>query len=88
MSTQEERDAETKRKERDTEIRRRAEKARRRDAMERLFDAFHRMCTKDGFDLDREQEADGDALERLSVLAGVWEFPIRVKCARPLPGTP
>ena len=56
--------------------------------MERLFDAFHRMCTKDGFDLDREQEADGDALERLSVLAGVWEFPIRVKCARPLPGAP
>jgi nitrogen fixation NifU-like protein len=48
---------------------------------ERLFDAFHRMCTKDDFDLDREEEADADALERLSVLAGVREFPIRVKCA-------
>ena len=48
---------------------------------ERLFDAFHRMCTKDDFHLDREEEADADALERLSVLAGVREFPIRVKCA-------
>jgi hypothetical protein len=33
MSTQEERDAETKRKERDTEIRHRAEKSRRREVM-------------------------------------------------------
>jgi nitrogen fixation NifU-like protein len=48
---------------------------------ERLFAAFHRMCTKDDFDLDREQEADGEALERLNVFAGVREFPIRVKCA-------
>ena len=48
---------------------------------ERLFDAFHRMCTEDDFDLDREPDADADALERLSVLAGVREFPIRVKCA-------
>jgi nitrogen fixation NifU-like protein len=39
------------------------------------------MCTKHDFDLDHEQGADGDALERLSVLAGVREFPIRVKCA-------
>jgi nitrogen fixation NifU-like protein len=51
------------------------------DEAERLFDAFHRMCTKHDFDLDREQEADCDAMERLSVLAGVREFPIRVKCA-------
>jgi nitrogen fixation NifU-like protein len=47
----------------------------------RLFASFHDMCTKDGFDI---LEADGgvaDDLERLRVLAGVREFPIRVKCA-------
>jgi nitrogen fixation NifU-like protein len=42
-----------------------------------LFDRFHRMCTKDG-----ESDAGDDAdLERLSVLSGVREFPMRVKCA-------
>ena len=47
----------------------------------RLFDSFHRMCTQDGFDPGSEDEADADDMERLSVLSGVREFPIRVKCA-------
>lgn len=47
----------------------------------RLFDDFHRLCTEDGFTLDQAGAADRDALERLQVLAGVREFPVRVKCA-------
>lgn len=47
----------------------------------RVFDGFHQMCTSDDFDvLDAEAEEQDD-LERLQVLAGVREFPIRVKCA-------
>jgi nitrogen fixation NifU-like protein len=49
--------------------------------VESLFDSFHRMCTEDGFDPDAEDSANADAMERLSVLSGVREFPIRVKCA-------
>ena len=41
---------------------------------ERLFQRFHRLMTAEG-----EVEADG--LERLAVLSGVREFPVRVKCA-------
>jgi nitrogen fixation NifU-like protein len=48
---------------------------------ERLFESFHCMCTEDGFDPEQVTEADQDAMDRLSVLAGVREFPIRVKCA-------
>ncbi len=47
----------------------------------RLFDGFHRMCTEDGYDLAAAEECDSEALERLAVLSGVREFPIRVKCA-------
>lgn len=49
------------------------------DEATRLFDSFHKMCTEDGF--EPETETDADDLDRLSVLAGVREFPIRVKCA-------
>ena len=49
------------------------------DEATRLFDSFHKMCTEDGF--EPKTEADPDDLDRLSVLAGVREFPIRVKCA-------
>ena len=48
---------------------------------ERLFDSFHRMCTEDGFDTAAAEGADSDDLDRLSILSGVREFPIRVKCA-------
>ena len=46
---------------------------------ERLFEAFHRLCTEDA-----PVAADpdlADDLERLQVLSGVRQFPVRVKCA-------
>lgn len=46
-----------------------------------LFEVFHRLCTEDGFALEQAEIADQEALERLQVLAGVREFPVRVKCA-------
>lgn len=46
-----------------------------------IFENFHEMCTKDGWDRDPEEFEDPDAMERLHVLAGVREFPVRVKCA-------
>ena len=49
------------------------------DDATRLFDSFHKMCTEEAFEPDAG--ADPDDLDRLSVLAGVREFPIRVKCA-------
>ncbi|MDX1425155.1 MAG: SUF system NifU family Fe-S cluster assembly protein, partial [Kiloniellales bacterium] len=45
--------------------------------VEKLFRSFHRLCTEDGYTLEADQE-DAD---RLNVLAGVREFPVRVKCA-------
>lgn len=48
---------------------------------QRLFDSFHRMCTEDDFDPLAAEDGDPDALERLAVLSGVREFPVRVKCA-------
>jgi nitrogen fixation NifU-like protein len=48
---------------------------------ERIFGSFHRMCTEDGFDPAAEDGANPEALERLEVLSGVREFPMRVKCA-------
>jgi len=43
---------------------------------ERLFEAFHDMATADMAD-----EPDEEALGKLAVLAGVKEFPSRIKCA-------
>ena len=45
-----------------------------------LFENFHDMCTKDDFDLDALDD-DADDLDRLQVLSGVRQFPMRVKCA-------
>ncbi len=59
-----------------TEILKGKTKAQARD----LFESFHAMCTRPDFDPEAEQ-ADPDALERLQVLAGVREFPVRVNCA-------
>ncbi len=51
----------------------------------RLFQSFHSLCTgeDDALDAgDQDSHADDDEdLERLNVLAGVREFPVRVKCA-------
>ena len=46
-----------------------------------LFECFHDMCTKDDADPHAHGPVDEDALDRLAVLAGVHEFPVRVKCA-------
>ncbi|MDQ6955822.1 MAG: SUF system NifU family Fe-S cluster assembly protein [Mariprofundaceae bacterium] len=43
---------------------------------ERLFDAFHKMATA-----DLSEQPDQDVLGKLAVLAGVKEFPSRIKCA-------
>lgn len=46
---------------------------------EKLFAAFHEMCTRD--DAEMPEDVDQEALERLQVLSGVRDFPVRVKCA-------
>ncbi len=43
---------------------------------ERLFAAFHAMATA-----DLSEEPDQETLGKLAVLAGVKEFPSRIKCA-------
>ena len=47
----------------------------------RLFESFHEMCTRDDYDPAAHPEADQEAMERLQVMGGVHEFPMRVKCA-------
>jgi len=47
------------------------------DEAKKLFDRFHHMCTDD----HAEPVEDDDALEKLQVLSGVRQFPVRVKCA-------
>ena len=44
-----------------------------------LFDNFRKMCTTDDFDLNDENS--DEEIERLQVLSGVRQFPVRVKCA-------
>ncbi len=49
--------------------------------MERLFGAFHAMCTGEGeIDPAAAQEFEDD-MDKLRVLSGVKQFPMRVKCA-------
>jgi nitrogen fixation protein NifU and related proteins len=52
-----------------------AVKGRTRAEAERLFDAFHRLVTREGDPPPR------DEVGKLYVFAGVGEFPARVKCA-------
>ena len=54
-------------------------RGKREDEARSLFERFHDMCTKDDFDIDEADEDDD--LDRLQVLSGVREFPMRVKCA-------
>ncbi len=56
-------------------------KGKTRDEANHLFEAFHDMCTKDDFDLSELAGCDEDDVERLVMLSGVKEFPVRVKCA-------
>jgi nitrogen fixation NifU-like protein len=53
-------------------------KGKTRTQAQALFENFHDMCTKNDFDPDA---LDDDDLDRLQVLAGVRQFPMRVKCA-------
>ncbi len=45
----------------------------------RLFEAFHTMCTED--DAAPADDEFEDEMDRLMVLSGVRQFPMRVKCA-------
>ncbi len=56
-------------------------KGKTQDEAEALFESFHKMCTDDDFDLLEASEVDEEAFERLAVLSGVRQFPVRVKCA-------
>ena len=51
-------------------------KGKTRAEAEALFERFHEVLTGDG-----ELAAEGAALGKLAALAGVREFPVRVKCA-------
>jgi nitrogen fixation NifU-like protein len=53
-----------------------AVKGKTRQETETLFDEFHRMVTGT---LDTENESNH--LGRLTIFAGVCEYPVRVKCA-------
>ena len=56
-------------------------KGKTRDEAKRLYKGFHDMCPKDSFDVSELGDFDEDAIDRLKMLSGVREFPIRVKCA-------
>jgi nitrogen fixation NifU-like protein len=53
-------------------------KGRSRAEAEALFQRFHRLVTRDPAAAEREVDP---ALGKLAVFSGVWEFPVRVKCA-------
>lgn len=44
-----------------------------------LFEAFHELCTED--DPPAREDVPEDDMDKLMVLAGVRQFPVRVKCA-------
>ena len=54
-------------------------KGKTADQAHRLFESFHQLCTTDQQDVAAADLADD--LEKLQVLSGVRQFPMRVKCA-------
>jgi len=48
------------------------------DEARALFESFHKMCTADGTE---EGASVAEDMEKLQVLSGVRQFPVRVKCA-------
>jgi nitrogen fixation NifU-like protein len=56
-------------------------KGKTAEEAEGLFDALRDLCTGGDFNVEDAAHVDPDAIERLQVLSGVREFPIRVKCA-------
>jgi nitrogen fixation protein NifU and related proteins len=53
-------------------------KGRTRAEAEALFERFHALVTREKKAADQEPDP---ALGKLAVFSGVWEFPVRVKCA-------
>ena len=53
-------------------------KGKSRAEVEKLFTRFHALVTRDSAAADTEPDP---ALGKLAVFSGVWEFPVRVKCA-------
>ena len=53
-------------------------KGKSRAEAEALFERFHDLVTRNSKDAEREADP---ALGKLAVFSGVWEFPVRVKCA-------
>lgn len=49
------------------------------DEAEKLFHAFHELCTQDEPDIP--EGVDDETMEKLMVMSGVRQFPVRVKCA-------
>ena len=58
-------------------------KGRSVDEVKALFERFHAMVKGDELatGLSESNTVDEDAMERLQVLAGVKQFPMRIKCA-------
>jgi len=46
-----------------------------------LFETFHDLCTKDEDEHGDHGPVDEEAMEKLMVMSGVRQFPVRVKCA-------
>lgn len=46
-----------------------------------LFERFHAMCTQDDYDAADDGDIDAESMDRLQVMAGIRQFPMRVKCA-------
>jgi nitrogen fixation NifU-like protein len=55
-----------------------AVKGKSRAEAETLFEHFHKLVTRDSAAGDTDPDP---ALGKLAVFSGVWEFPVRVKCA-------
>jgi nitrogen fixation protein NifU and related proteins len=56
-------------------------KGRTAEEARALFAAFHDLCTKDEDEQSPHPGVAEDDMERLMVMAGVRQFPVRVKCA-------
>ncbi len=53
-------------------------KGKSEDEAAALFEAVHKLLTEQGSD---ESDANGDRLGKLTVLGGIKQYPMRVKCA-------
>ena len=51
------------------------------DRADEIYQAFHRICTGEGDAEEILSSFDEEIAERLHMLSGVREFPMRVKCA-------